>query len=257
MVKILASQKVRKIGIITAFLLFPVIMNYLSPVLIVSASAQGIINGSLVVFGVLFLSSLFIGRFWCGWLCPIGGMQEACFIAVDNPAQGGKYNFIKYIIWIPWLGLIALLAFLAGGYQIFNFFYFTESYVTIDEPSRFIMYYMVLGALFLIGLKSKRAFCHYGCWVALFPIFGSKIKNRFKWPSYHLEADPTKCKQCKRCTRACPMSLNVTELVQSGSMEDTECILCGTCVSVCPEGAIEPAWRWKKKGQIEENITTT
>jgi ferredoxin-type protein NapH len=247
MVKIVVSQKVRKIGIITSFLLFPVVMNYFSPILIINSATQGIINGSLVVFAVLFLSSLLLGRFWCGWLCPIGGLQEACFIAVDNRAQGGKYNLIKYIVWVPWLLLLGVLAILAGGYQTIDFFFNTERIVTVDEPIRFIPYYMVLGTIFLIGLKSKRAFCHYGCWISLFPIFGQKIKNRFKWPSYHLEADTSKCVQCGRCTRACPMSLEVMEMVQSGSMENSECILCGTCVSVCPEGAIETAWRWYKK----------
>jgi ferredoxin len=43
------------------------------------------------------------------------------------------------------------------------------------------------------------------------------------------------------------MSLEVMEMVQRGSMENPECILCGTCVSVCPEGTIESAWRWNKK----------
>jgi len=73
-------------------------MNYFSPYLIVESAALGIINGSFIVFVILFLSSLFIGRFWCGWLCPAAGLQEAAFIAVDKRAAVGKYNLIKYII---------------------------------------------------------------------------------------------------------------------------------------------------------------
>ena len=243
----MTSQKVRKIGILTSFLLFPVVMNYFSPYLIVESAALGIINGSFIVFVILFLSSLFIGRFWCGWLCPVGGLQEACFIIADKQAAGGKYNSIKYVIWVPWLIIIGILAFLAGGYTQINFFYNTESFVSIDEPSRFFIYYFILGSIFILALTRKRAFCHYGCWIALFPIAGQKIKNFFKWPSYHLEVEPSKCIQCKSCDKACPMSLNVSEMVQSGSMENTECILCGSCVATCPQGTIETAWRWKNK----------
>jgi polyferredoxin len=31
------------------------------------------------------------------------------------------------------------------------------------------------------------------------------------------------------------MSLDVHAMVQKGSMENAECILCGTCIDVCPE----------------------
>jgi ferredoxin len=35
------------------------------------------------------------------------------------------------------------------------------------------------------------------------------------------------------------MSLEVNELVQAGDMENSECILCGSCVDNCPNGAIK------------------
>jgi len=34
------------------------------------------------------------------------------------------------------------------------------------------------------------------------------------------------------------MSLDVNGMVQGGDMEDSECILCGSCVDVCPEDVI-------------------
>ena len=39
--------------------------------MIVDAASQGIINGSFIIFiCVQFLSSLLLGRAWCGWACP-------------------------------------------------------------------------------------------------------------------------------------------------------------------------------------------
>jgi len=46
------------------------------------------------------------------------------------------------------------------------------------------------------------------------------------------------------------MSLPVSEMVESGSMYNAECILCGTCVSICPQGTITTAWKWNKKELI-------
>jgi polyferredoxin len=74
-------------------------------------------------------------------------------------------------------------------------------------------------------------------------VIARKIRNLFKWPSLRLAAEEEKCVQCKICDKKCPMSLGVEEMVQQGSMENTECILCGSCVDNCPEGVIEYKFR--------------
>ena len=56
-----ARQRIRKALVILAFLSFPVTMNFLSPYVIIDAAQQGFVNGSLVMFGLMFLSSLFLG----------------------------------------------------------------------------------------------------------------------------------------------------------------------------------------------------
>jgi ferredoxin len=69
-------------------------------------------------------------------------------------------------------------------------------------------------------------------------IIGRKIRNWLHLPALHLKADPEKCTQCNTCTTNCPMSLDVTGMVQRGKMENTECILCGNCVDGCTREAI-------------------
>ena len=41
--------------ILTTFLLFPIIMNYFSPYVIIDGASQGVVNGSFIVFGAMFL----------------------------------------------------------------------------------------------------------------------------------------------------------------------------------------------------------
>lgn len=76
------------------------------------------------------------------------------------------------------------------------------------------------------------------CWMAPFMMIGRWIRNRFAWPSLRLKANAATCTNCKQCTNSCPMSLDVNAMVQAEAMENSECILCGTCVDNCPTDTI-------------------
>jgi ferredoxin-type protein NapH len=238
-------QSIRKAVILIMFLLFPIVLNYLSPYLIIDSASQGIVNGSLVVFALLFVSSLVFGRLWCAWVCPGAGLQEASFMVNNAPARGGKVNWIKWGIWIPWIATIAAMAILAGGYHSVNLLYSTESGISIDAPDilpRYITYYLVMGLVLVLAFTSgRRAFCHYACWMAPFMILGRKLRNVLRSPALHLRADKTLCARCESCTKTCPMSLDVAHMVQTGQMEHSECILCATCIDGCPKGVIRYA----------------
>lgn len=80
-------QRWRRVLLLVSLVLFPVTLNYLSPYVILDAASQGIVNGSLLVFGALFLSALLLGRVWCGWLCPAGGLDEVWRGGKDRPAR--------------------------------------------------------------------------------------------------------------------------------------------------------------------------
>jgi len=238
-------QRIRKALVILAFLTFPLTMNFLSPYVIIDGAMNGIINGSLVLFSLMFLSSLFVGRLWCGWVCPGGGMQEMVEPINNRPVNGRKIDWIKWLIWVPWISLIVWMAVRAGGYHTIDLFYSTENGISVagspDRPIVFayLIYYIVIGLF--VGLAiivGRRAGCHTICWMAPFMIIGRWIRNRFNWPSLRLQADASSCADCMKCTTNCPMSLDVNDMVQSGNMENTECILCGTCVDNCSKHAI-------------------
>ena len=232
-------QWIRKTLTLVMFLLFPITINFFSPYIIIDGASRGIVNGSLVVFGLLFLSSLFLGRLWCSWACPGAGLQEACFSINSKPARGGRFDWIKWGIWIPWIGIIAAMAILAGGYRTVDLLYLTESGISVDEPVKYALYYTVVGIVVALSLTAgRRSFCHYGCWMAPFMIAGRSVRNALKLPALRLKADAEKCAGCKKCTSNCPMSLDVHGMVKRGIMENSECILCGTCIDGCPKGVI-------------------
>src|SRR4030065_1753064 len=100
-------QKVRKGIILMSFFFFPATFYYFSPVLIIQATIHHIINGSFIIFSIMFIISLFLGRAFCGWFCPGAGCQEAIFLARDKEVARGDY--IKWIIWVPWISTIAIM----------------------------------------------------------------------------------------------------------------------------------------------------
>jgi ferredoxin-type protein NapH len=232
-------QSTRRAFLFLALLLFPVTMNFLSPYVIIDGAFQGIVAGSLIVFALMFVAALFVGRLWCAWLCPAGGLTEACFMINDRPARGGKLNAIKWGIWVPWIGVIAVAGVSAGGFTRVDLLHLTESGISVDAPFKYVIYYFVTGTIFVLSIAAgKRAFCHYGCWMAPFMILGRKLQNALNTPALRLAVEQDRCISCRTCDKACPMSLSVQALVQSGKLETGECILCGSCIDTCPKDVI-------------------
>lgn len=233
-------QKVRRAITFISFLLFPITFKFFSPYVIIDGASQGIIAGSFLYFAFLLVFSLFFGRAVCGWACPAASMQEWAFTINNKPVKGGKYNLIKFGIWVPWIGVIMAAAISAGGLKSINPLHMIENGVSLSTIYDFYIYFIVIGLIFIFSLAvGKRAFCHYGCWMAPFMIIGTKIQQTFRWPALHLVADKTTCQSCNTCTKNCPMSLDVNSMVRKGNMKNSECILCGTCVDNCPNGTIK------------------
>jgi len=237
-----ARQKIRNGIILFSFFLFPAIFYYLSPVLILQASSQGIVNGSCLVFLLMFLAALVFGRGFCGWLCPAAGCQEALFLARDKKVTRG--DWIKWLIWVPWIGAIVSLAIRAGGYDRIDFLYMTRYGLSVSSVPSLLIYFAVLLLLIVFPgyIFGRRSFCHHLCWKAPFMILGRQVRNHYNWAALQLRSEPEQCKHCHACTEHCPMSLPVEAMVEGNSMENRECILCGCCVDVCRQGAIFFAW---------------
>ncbi len=235
-------QKIRRTIIIITALLLPIILFYFSPYLIIVGAIDGIAAGSFVIFILLFLASLFFGRAFCGYLCATGGVQECIGNATGKKAKGGKRNIVKYIVWALWLAAIVLFFLRAGGVKQVDFFFHTENGVSLYAIFTYFIYYGVIGLIVIMALiGGKRAFCHYLCWMAPFMVLGTKLSSLLHLPRLRLWAQKENCIGCKRCTKACPMSLSVQEMAQKGNMQNSECILCGECVDSCPKKVIHYA----------------
>ena len=241
-----SRQRIRLALIILSFILYPVTFAYIACPIITEAASQGIISGGLVVFALLFISSLVLGRLWCGYLCPSGGLQEIFNLALKRPLRTKKLDWLKYLVFIGIYGSIALAIWSAGGLKTVDLLYRTQNGISILAAGGIIAF---LGPVIIITIFvlifGKRGMCHTFCPIAVMLIIGRQIRNLVRWPALHLEAEKDRCIDCKKCTKECPMSLDVNDMVRQGTMEQAECILCGSCVDTCPKGVISYAWMAK------------
>jgi len=233
------SQKWRWTLLIAMVVLFPVTFYYVSPYVILMGAAEGVVAGSFLVFGVLFLSALVFGRAFCGWLCPAGAIGQAVCRFHGKRVRHRWLRWIKYGIWVPWIGLIVWLSIRAGGLHRVDFTYQTWHGISMASLQAVFVFAVVLALIAGLALAiGRRGFCHAVCWMAPFLVLGTRIRDRVRLPGLRLVAQPNLCVRCGSCTKACPMSLDVQKMVESGDMTNAECILCGQCVDRCPKDVL-------------------
>lgn len=229
-------QQIRKLFLFISLLLFPVIMNFLSPYVIIDGAFQGILSGSGVVFILMFLLSLFLGRLFCGWVCPMGGLNEILIGVNEKRVTSKAAKRIKFVIEVIWLATIISGFITAGGLLRVNMLHLTESGISVDEPVRYIIYYAVIFLFFLISLLAgRRASCHTICWMAPIMMAGKVISRVLRFPRLRVRTDKAACIRCNKCTTACPMSIDVMNESDLTFAKNNDCILCGMCIDSCPK----------------------
>ncbi len=232
-------QKVRRVTAVAAVALFPITLYYFSPLLSLEGLASGIVTGSLAMFGLLFLSSLFLGRAFCAWVCPAGAVQEVVRGFKGRAVNRLRIRWIKWVIWVPWLLALVLMAVRAGGVHAIDLAWMTWNGISVTEMPGLIALVSVTGLVAVLALAvGRRAACHTICWMAPFMILGGKLRNLFGWPSLRLVADSGACRDCGACSKSCPMSIDVNALVKAGDPRCSDCILCASCADGCPRNVI-------------------
>lgn len=171
-------QKIRKLLLIISMLLFPITIWYMSPYLIIRGAMEGIVSGSFIVFVCMLLGAILLGRSFCGWFCPMGGMQECLFSVNEKVPKQGWKNGVKYVLWLVWI-MAVIMCFACRKSEIsIDFFYMTDHGISIAEIYNYVIYY---GVIFLVLIPAvlfgKRTFCHYFCWMAPFMALGTKIRR--------------------------------------------------------------------------------
>ena len=192
---------------------------------------------SLIPAVIMIIAAIFFGRIFCGWVCPMGLIQDFSSFGKKKKWIPEWFRLIKYAIL---LGGLILPVFLDWTFLewLTPLPLFTQALV----PFRVGISWTHGGiAIFILSVifsavSEKRAWCRYIC-----PLGAVlSLSSIFKYLRMRVEKD--KCINCLKCDKHCSMGVMDVEN-QSGLRWDTECILCINCRDLCPTNAIRVSKR--------------
>ena len=197
------------------------------------------------VLGIIMLYGVILGRTICGWLCPLGLIQEL-LNKIPTPKIKKSYvtrvlSWLKYLLLAVFAVAIPLWYSLRHGIPLPGFCKYICPAGTFEGAMGLLSnpanssYFSMLGILFtrkfvimlVIGLACifcYRAFCRFIC--PLGAIYG--LFNKFNVVG--VKVDENRCNHCGACVRGCGMDVR--------HVGDHECINCGKCMASCNQGAI-------------------
>lgn len=181
-----------------------------------------------VIFGIPFISTMFMGRLFCGWICPMGAIQQLLYrrdrAIKKRPRIDSALKLIKYPV------LIALVVtVVATGTVVWNqvdpFKSLFNMEVTLIPTTLLVL--TLIASLFIFA-PWCRYICPMGAFLALF--------SRFSFLKLSID---NSCKNCKACQKVyCEYSV-IKEGEQKPELSSMECTLCGECFARCPKGSVK------------------
>ena len=197
---------------------------------------QRIFTSSFVLLGIFFIASLFLGRVFCGYFCPLGAMQEWLrFIGkkvglkkdIEIPEKWDKYfRYIKYAV----LFAVIYFSFYLGDLIFRNYDpYNALMHFGIEFEEKMIGY-GILVLVLVSALFSKNLWCRYFCPLGAF--FGIMKKISF----LEIKRDAKTCISCGECNMICPANLKIET---ADIIKDADCVSCGKCVDNCPKNSLK------------------
>ena len=232
---------------VLSFLLFPglflTVFNALRDVVVALCTGTftlSALSGSLVILVTVIGVTALWGRFFCGYLCTFGALQELLIFVGKKLLPGMKtmpekadrrLKYVKYGVLLAVVLLIwALQLPVDSSFSPWGVFgALLSGNLTVMGDAVPTLGFGLLLAILMISLFMERAFCRYLCPLgALFtPLSAARL--------FRIRRLETACTGCQQCTRACAMGVTVHEdsFVRSG-----ECIDCMRCVGVCHPQAL-------------------
>lgn len=190
-----------------------------------------------ILSGVLSVS-LVAGRAFCGWMCPLGAMQEglanlARRLGGERRRIRGKASRLKFPASLPlWADrplrytkyVILGVVLVASIFTVFPpLFPLCPVRAVFSFKLATGLMWSVLFTFILTSLLVERVWCKYLC-----PL-GATLAIFNKLSPVHLSADFKACKHCGRCDIDC--SMDIQDIPDN--LRHLECIRCLECMETC------------------------
>lgn len=217
----------------------------------------------LMVFATFFAFFFVIGKAFCGWVCPLGTLQEwigkigrRFNVGVRRFEAGdlGGVTRVRPVKWMLLLGLVFFLPLLTGlgvtPHALGNPYCdicpsriattlltgnTEELALRIDDGWKFGLgaaANVLIGFTLVGGLALRLPFCRICPLLAFNSVFQRLSPMRLAKPSR------ANCGTCKICTEACPMDIPEISRLEGRKAYNEDCTLCGRCVEYCPQDKV-------------------
>lgn len=206
------------------------------------------------VLGIILLYCIIFGRTICGFLCPVGLLQELLYKIKTPKVRKSKItrclSYFKYVLlFVLVIGVPIIYAFQQKGLPVPGFCKYICPAGTFEGAIFLLMNkantssFARLGSLFtwkffllvifvVASVFIYRFFCRFFCPLgAIYGIFN-------KLSILGVKVDKSACNHCNACINTCKMDVK--------EVGDHECIQCGDCMKVCGCKAI----KWKMISSI-------
>lgn len=201
-------------------------------------------NVSYLVVPLIIIFFTFIsGRFFCGWICPLGSLFtlfEEIFLKRIKRFKINIYTLKYYILFFTGLSIFTYFP-LTGVLDPLCIITRETNYIFTKKIPFFLIFLIFLS--FVSPFFWCKNLCPLG---ALFSIFSSRSLFKLNISE--------KCIKCKNCENICPTSA-IDE--KKFFIKNSECILCFDCYEKCNKEAVKFTIKNKKERSGQKNVLIT
>ena len=199
----------------------------------------GYVNAGFVLFALLILATLVVGRFFCGWACHVVAYQDASAWLLGKLGLRPRAIRSRALMAVPFLAafdmfLLPTLFRLGRGEaapSLSAHFVTTDLWASFPGPTIALLTFAVDGFL-LVWFLGAKGFCTNACpYGAFFGVAQRVAPGRIR------ASDA--CEGCGHCTSVCTSNVRVhEEVARYRQVVDPGCMRCMDCVSACPTNAL-------------------
>lgn len=223
-------------------------LGNLLPFMAYDSLGHMMISSALIAWAALFLLASVFGRVMCGWLCPIGFLQDAGEkilrgLGVELRRPISQPRIVRFVLALMVVGHFAVMPLLAAPVKLWQVdLHFREPWL-LGFPFRFGLFALDLVLVFfVVGILlplffGPRPYCKMVCETGY--LLDRASSYAFGRIRRNHGFDQDTCLSCGKCTATCPQGINVHEEVHLfDRVVNTNCITCLQCVSICPNDTI-------------------
>jgi ferredoxin-type protein NapH len=185
-----------------------------------------------IVFSIaLIIATAVSGRVFCGWICPLGFIQDLTSLHKKGSWIDEGVRLLKYSLLV---GGIAMLLMVRWSFLewVTPASILSRAVGSLWEPQKGLLGLTILAlALIITFATEKRAWCRYIC-----PL-GALLSLTSIKKAVGIKINQNKCTKCQQCEKKCTMGI-IDIKDQIGLRWNSECISCLTCRDTCPVNAI-------------------